>query len=58
MSSDSDLRQLAFQRASAAKDYLLSTNKVEANRLFIIEPKIETGASGKETQPRVRFNLK
>jgi len=36
---DDDLRALASQRAMKAKDAILQSNKVEPERLFIIEPK-------------------
>lgn len=55
--ANDDLRLLAHQRASAAKDYLLNQGKVEVQRLFIIEPKIEGADSEEQLQSRVKFNL-
>lgn len=37
--NESDLRQLAGQRALAIKDHLLKSEKVEGERIFLIEPK-------------------
>ncbi|MBZ5640158.1 MAG: DUF748 domain-containing protein [Acidobacteriia bacterium] len=36
---DGELRQLAMQRAQAAKDALLAPGRVEAERVFLVEPK-------------------
>jgi len=52
-----DLRLLAHRRASAAKDYLIDHGKVEAQRLFIVEPESERAASKEELRSRVKFNL-
>ena len=35
---EDDLRLLAMQRAQRVKDYILQSNKVEAGRIFLIEP--------------------
>lgn len=53
--TEDDLRLLAHQRASAAKDYLAGRGKVEVERLFIVEPEIKGGEE--EMQSRVKFNL-
>jgi hypothetical protein len=53
-----DLLQLADQRALAAKSYLLNTGKVEAQRLFIVEPEMGGSADAKMHKSQVRFNLK
>lgn len=37
--TDSDLRMLASQRAEKVKSYLIGTGKVEAERVFMVEPK-------------------
>lgn len=55
--SADDLRILAHQRAQAAKQYLMNQGKVEVNRLFIVEPKIETSDTEGEFQSQVKFNL-
>jgi hypothetical protein len=34
-----DLRLMALERAQNVKEYLLKTNKVTADRLFLTEPK-------------------
>jgi hypothetical protein len=36
---DDDLRLLALQRAQRVKDYMLRSGKIEAERIFLIEPK-------------------
>jgi hypothetical protein len=48
--TDDDLRQLAHQRALAAKTHLLGTGKVPAERLFILE--VDAG------NRQVKFSLK
>lgn len=53
--TDDDLRLLAHQRASAAKAYLAEHGKVEADRLFLVEPKIDGGEA--EPRSRVKFNF-
>ncbi len=51
-----DLRLLAHQRASAAKDYLVHQGKVEVGRIFIVEPEVESD-DAEQMQRRVKFNL-
>jgi hypothetical protein len=51
------LRLLAHRRALAAKEYLLATGKVEATRLFIIEPDL-SGHQQNNPRPQVQFSLK
>jgi hypothetical protein len=53
--TEDDLRSLAHQRASAAKAYLAEHGKVEAERLFIVEPKIDGGEE--DLRSRVKFNF-
>jgi hypothetical protein len=53
--TEDDLRLLAHQRAAAAKAYLAEQGKVEAERLFIVEPKID--GKEEELRSRVKFNL-
>ncbi len=55
--SADDLRHLAYQRATAAKEYLLTTGRIEAQRLFLTEPDIENAAQ-KKSKAQVEFNLK
>ena len=56
--STDDLRRLAYQRAAAAKDYLLTSGRIEAGRLYIIEPEPQNTKPPQTMEPRVRFNLK
>ncbi len=44
--SADDLSQLAARRAAAVRDYILATQKVEAERLFLTEEKSEETAEG------------
>jgi hypothetical protein len=57
--TDDDLRQLAGQRSKAVKDYILTSEKVAPERVFIVWPK---GLSPKEKggiqNSRVDFKLK
>jgi Domain of Unknown Function (DUF748) len=57
--TEEDLRQLANRRAQAAKDYLVETGKVPAERVFLVAPKPggeESKDKGKPT--RAEFALK
>jgi hypothetical protein len=57
--NDSDLRNLAMERANILRDMLLRSGKVSSERIFIIEPEIP--APGKEDdsgRPMVEFTLK
>ena len=56
--SNDDLRLLAHQRAAAAKRYLVQTAKVQTDRLFVIEPKVEAESQKETLQARVQFYLK
>ena len=57
--TDEDLRQLANRRARAAKDYLVETGKVPAERVFLVSPKLDGGASPDKGKPtRAVFALK
>ena len=44
--ADEDLRLLANERAANVKNYLIETGKVEAERLFLIEPKVASLKEG------------
>jgi hypothetical protein len=57
--TDGDLRTLASQRAITVKDALLKSGQVEAERIFIVEPKL-TAPEKKEKlkDSRVDFTLK
>lgn len=55
--SPDDLRLLAHQRAQAAKQYLVNQGKIEVDRLFIVEPKIEISDTEADLQSRVKFNF-
>jgi outer membrane protein OmpA-like peptidoglycan-associated protein len=55
---EEDLRQLANRRAQAAKDYLVETGKVPADRVFLTGARVggEAPRDGKGT--RADFSLK
>jgi Domain of Unknown Function (DUF748) len=57
--SEQDIGQLASRRAQAAKDYLVETGKVPAERIFLVTPKAgDAGSAGKGQPTRAEFALK
>lgn len=57
--TEDDLRLLASARAEAVKDYILSTEKVEPERIFVAWPDSLTPEEKKDLKPsRVEFRLK
>ncbi len=57
--SDSDLRLLASERAESVKEYLLESEKITADRIFVVEPSsLAPSKKGKGLQSRVEFKLK
>ncbi|HTO51655.1 MAG TPA: DUF748 domain-containing protein [Burkholderiales bacterium] len=57
--TEEDLRQLANQRAQAAKDWLVTKGQVPADRVFLVAPKVGTeGIKDKGKPERVDFSLK
>jgi hypothetical protein len=60
--NENDLRQLAVERADAVKSRMLESGRVDADRLFIVEPKIRTGSKGQKTKEagksQVRFSIR
>jgi uncharacterized protein involved in outer membrane biogenesis len=57
--SDEDLRDLAIRRAQAAKDYLTGSAKIQAERVFIVSPKVERKDGKAAVKPtRVEFALR
>jgi hypothetical protein len=58
--TETDLRQLAVDRADAVKGRLLETGQVGSGRLFIVEPRIRSAdeAEKEADQSRVRFTLR
>jgi hypothetical protein len=60
--TDDDLRQLALARANAVKVYLTEVDKVDAARVFVLEPGAKATAPGgpadKARASRVDFSLK
>ncbi len=57
--TDDDLRQLASLRARTVKEMILKSQKIEANRIFLLEPKSLTPElKEKLRNSRVDFSLK
>ncbi len=57
--TDDDLRQLALSRANAMKDYLTGSGKIEAARVFVLEPGAKPAEpAGKALASRVDFSLR
>lgn len=57
--TDSDLRQLAAQRAQNVKELLLQSGNIAADRIFIVEPAtIVPEKKEKVKNSRVNFKLK
>ena len=57
--TDDDLKQLAQARANAVKDYLTTSGKVEAGRIFVLEPGAKPPEpAGKPSGSRVDFGLR
>jgi outer membrane protein OmpA-like peptidoglycan-associated protein len=55
---DEELCQLASRRANAVKDALLQSGKVEAERMFIVEPKgLTPEKKDKVRDSRVEFKI-
>ena len=53
-----DLRLLAYERASAAKEYLLTEGRIDPQRVFIVEPKIGTNVAKEDQKSQAKFHLK
>ena len=57
--TDDDLRVLADERSKSVKDHILSTEKVESGRIFIVWPdSIKAGDKEGVERSRVEFKLK
>jgi outer membrane protein OmpA-like peptidoglycan-associated protein len=55
---EEELRQLAARRANAVRDALLKSGKIEAERLFIVEPKgLTPEPKEKVKESRVEFKI-
>ncbi|MFC1857584.1 DUF748 domain-containing protein, partial [Thermodesulfobacteriota bacterium] len=57
--TNDDLRLLAYDRASNAKEYIHETGQIGSERMFIVEPQLAAAADEKgEKSSRVNFKLK
>lgn len=55
---DSEMRDLAERRAVAARDWLVEQGGVPADRVFMLEPKVEAEVNGKRWSSRAEFSLR
>ena len=57
--TEGDLRNLAYERASRVRDYILRSGKVEKERVFLVEPEsLQAEIMENVKNSRVKFNLK
>jgi hypothetical protein len=54
---DNDLRQLARERAAVVRDRLLADGRIGADRVFLLEPKVET-SEDPDAGRQVQFGLR
>ena len=52
-----DLRFLVMKRSEDIKEYLVSNGKIDQNRIFLLEPKVNSDSESQNTS-RVQFSLK
>lgn len=55
---DDELRQLAEQRGKAARDWLIEKGGISSDRVFILEPEIESEIDGKKIGSKAKFTIK
>ncbi len=55
---DDELRQLAEQRGKAARDWLIEKGGISSDRVFILEPEIESEIDGKKICSKAKFTIK
>lgn len=56
---DNELKKLSLERAKATKDYIIKSQKVEAERVFLVEMnKLEPQKKENQKSSRVEFTLK
>ena len=55
---DEELRQLAEQRGKAARDWLVEKGGISSDRVFVLEPQIESEVDGKKVGSKAKFAIK
>jgi hypothetical protein len=55
---DDDVKAIASQRAASVRDHLVNVGKIEAKRIFLVEPKLDTGFGNNQGKPGVVMKLK
>ena len=55
---ENDLRRLANARAAAVRDQLLADERLKAERIFTLEPRITQKAEDEQSARQVHFNMK
>ena len=55
---DEELRQLAEQRGKIARDWLVEKGGISSDRVFVLEPEIESKIDGKKVGSKAKFAIK
>ena len=55
---DEELRQLAEQRGKTARDWLVEKGSISSDRVFVLEPEIESEVDGKKVGSKAKFAIK
>jgi hypothetical protein len=55
---DSEMRQLAGLRATAARDWLVEQGGIPSDRVFVLEPRVEVEAVSGKSASRAEFSLR
>ena len=55
---DEELRQLAEQRGKTARDWLVEKGGISSDRVFVLEPEIESEVDGKKVGSKAKFAIR
>ncbi len=55
---DEELRQLAEQRGKTARDWLVKKGGISSDRVFVLEPEIESEVDGKKVGSKAKFAIR